>query len=82
MNRITEIKVVEDYQIFVGFQDGLKTVIDLQPFLGKGFTKELLLPSEFKKVTIDSGGGLVWPNGFDICPNFLRELSEQKEHVA
>ena len=52
MNRITEIKVVEDYQIFVGFQDGLKTVIDLQPFLGKGFTKELLLPSEFKKVTI------------------------------
>lgn len=82
MNRITEIKVLEDYQIAVRFQDGLRTVIDFQSFLGKGFTKELLVLSEFKKVIIDSGGGLVWPNGFDICPNFLRGLSEQKEHVA
>jgi hypothetical protein len=82
MNRITAIKILEGYQIAIRFHDGLETVIDLQPFLGKGFTKELLVLSEFQKVTIESGGGLVWPNGFDICPNYLRELAEQREHVA
>lgn len=82
MNRITEIKILEDYQIAVRFHNGLKTNIDLLPFIGKGFTKELLVLTEIKKVTKDSGGGLVWTNGFDICPNFLRELSEQKDKVA
>ena len=82
MNRINEFKILEGYQIAIRFHDGLETVIDLEPLLGKGFTKELLVMSEFKKMAIESGGGLAWPNGFDICPNYLRELAEQREHVA
>jgi len=27
----------------------------------------------FREVEIDSGGGIVWPNGYDFCPNFLYE---------
>ncbi len=82
MNRITEFKILEGYQIAIRFHDGLETVIDVQPLLGNGFTKELLVISEFEKVTIESAGGLTWPNGFDICPNYLRGLAEQREHVA
>jgi hypothetical protein len=24
-------------------------------------------------VTLEEGGGIAWPNGYDFCPNFLRE---------
>lgn len=28
----------------------------------------------FKKVSIEPGGGIAWYNGFDFCPNYLKEL--------
>jgi len=82
MNRINKLKVLPEYQIAARFQDGFETEIDLRPLLGKGFSKELLDIPEFKKVKIDSAGGLVWPNGFDICPNYLREFAGKSERVA
>jgi hypothetical protein len=41
--------------------------------IGRGFTKELVNYDKFKKVFIEPGGGIAWENGFDICPNFLKE---------
>ena len=29
----------------------------------------------FKRVKIDEFGGIVWENGFDFCPNYLREIA-------
>jgi len=56
-------------------------VVNLKPFIGKGFTKDLLMEENFKKVFIDAGGGIAWDNGFDFCPNFLRQLREER-HMA
>jgi hypothetical protein len=42
----------------------------------KGFTKEFLDKEKFDKVFIEHGGGIVWNNGFDFCPNFLQQLQE------
>ena len=28
----------------------------------------------FKTVKIDEAGGIVWDNGFDFCPVFLRQI--------
>jgi len=82
MNSVREYKVLNDYRIWVRFEDGFEGTVHLKPLLIKGITVELLEATTFSNVTIESGGGLAWENGFDICPNSLRELVEQKVHVA
>ncbi|MEI6816076.1 MAG: DUF2442 domain-containing protein [Bacteroidota bacterium] len=73
MNKILEIKVVSDYCIWIKFNDGSVKVVDFKDIIGQGLSKELLNKDYFMKVAIESGGGLEWPNGFDVCPNFLKD---------
>ena len=82
MNEIIEFEILSNYHIWLKFQDGFEKVVNIKPLIGKGFTKELLEDNNFSKVTIEPGGGLEWYNGYDICPNFLREMQEEKKHVA
>jgi len=81
MNEVIKIKPIENYQIWLRFADGEEKVVNLKPFLGKGFTKDLLDTANFNKAFIEPGGGIAWENGFDFCPNFLKELQE-KRHMA
>lgn len=82
MHSIKEYKLEGDFRIWLKFDDGFESVVDIKPLLGKGIASELLLQNSFTKVSIESGGGLEWENGFDICPNYLRELAEQKIEVS
>jgi hypothetical protein len=82
MNEIVEFEVLSNYHIWLKFQDGCEKVVNIKPLIGKGFTKELLEDNNLHKVTIESGGGLEWYNRYDICPNLLREMPEEKKHVA
>jgi hypothetical protein len=82
MNEIVEFEVLSNYHIWLKFYDGHEKVVNMKPLIGQGFTKELLEDNNFNKVKIESGGGLEWYNGYDICPNFLREMPEEKKHVA
>lgn len=77
MNEITELKVLSNYRIWLKFSDETKKVVKLRPYIGKGFTAELLDYKNFEQVYIESGGGIAWKNGYDFCPNFLKELSEE-----
>ena len=81
MNEIIKIKVLDNYRIWVKFKDGVTKTINIRPFIGKGFTSEILNPEYFKKVEIESGGGLTWPNGYDFCPNFIKNYVENEELV-
>lgn len=74
MNEVVSIKVLEDFQIWMLFNDGVEKTIDFRKFLGKGITRDLLEYDNFKKVTIEPGGGIAWYNGYDFCPNYLKEL--------
>ena len=42
MNAIVEIKVLDNFQIWIKFNDGVEKVVNIRQFLGKGITKELL----------------------------------------
>jgi len=81
MNKVLEVKTLDKYLVLLKFSDKYEKVFDLKPFIGKGFTKELLEPDNFNQVFIEPGGGLAWPNGFDVCPNFLRKLQDAR-HMA
>jgi len=74
MNEIVEIEVLGNFQIWIKFNDGLEKTVNFKKFFGKGITKELLEEENFKKVTIEPGGGIAWYNGFDFCPNYLKYL--------
>ncbi len=78
MNEVVELIVLENYRIQIKFNDGEIKVVNIKPFLGKGFTAELLDYDKFKNVYIEPGGGIAWLNGYDFCPNFLKELASEK----
>ncbi|NEN22012.1 DUF2442 domain-containing protein [Cryomorpha ignava] len=82
MNEVVEIKVLEDYQIWLKFQDDEEKVINIRPYIGKGIAEELLDPDKFKSVFIEPGGGIAWSNGYDFCPNFLKELTGVETQVS
>lgn len=71
MHRVIAIQVIGKHLVEILFSDGLIKVIDLEPFIGKGVSAQLLDEDYFRQVEIESGGGIAWPNGFDFCPNFL-----------
>lgn len=70
-----------DHHLKLTFADGYIGIVDVRPVIGKGFTKDLLDNELFKLVTTEPGGGIAWSNGFDLCPEFLRDLIQEKSAV-
>jgi hypothetical protein len=76
MNKIIEIKHIADYKLWIRFNDGESRIINFKNLIGEGISSKLLDTGYFQQVTIDNGGGIEWPNGFDFCPNYLKDYSE------
>jgi hypothetical protein len=73
MDRVISVKPLENYLLEIEFEDGLHKVIDIRPFIGKGISAALTDETYFRQVALEDGGGIAWPNGYDFCPNFLRD---------
>lgn len=73
METLIEIKTLDNYQIWLKFNDNFSGIIDIKPFITGGISTELNDIEYFKKAKIDDFGGIAWDNGFDFCPNYLRE---------
>ena len=82
MNKIISFKILENYHIWIKFQDDETKTINFKPLIGKGLSSLLLDKEYFGKATIDNGGGLEWPNGVDFCPNFLKDFTSKLEVVS
>ena len=82
MNKIIAIKNLGDYILWLQFHDGESKTINFQPLIGKWVSASLLDKDYFKQVTIDNGGGIEWPNGFDFCPNYLKEYNSKTEQLV
>lgn len=81
MIEVVDLQVLDNYYIWIKFNTGEEKTINFKPFVGKGFTADLLDPENFSRVTLEPGGGIAWYNGYDFCPNFLKELEENKIHA-
>jgi len=73
MDRVVSVKPLENNHLEIEFADGFRKVIDVRPFIRKGMSAALKDEAYFRHVRVEDGGGISWPNGYDFCPNFLRD---------
>lgn len=75
MNRINDVKPLEDYKILVTFDNGEKRIKDMKPYLEKGVFKKLKDEQIFKSVKI-MYGTISWGNDIDLCADSIYESSD------
>lgn len=69
---ITEAKHIDDYKLWLKFNDGTEGQIDLPSELYGEIFEPLKDISYFKQFRIQSNT-IAWENGADFAPEFLRE---------
>jgi len=68
---VKSFKLVGNYTIELVFVDGKHQIINFEPVIGKGWMENLKDVTYFKKVKLNEGGNLEWPDGQDFNPEAL-----------
>jgi hypothetical protein len=73
---VTSAEYDGDYRIRVAFSDGVIGCVDLRLLVAgdrRAIVRELADPERFRdfRVAMDT---VVWGNGFDLAPEYLRDL--------
>jgi hypothetical protein len=76
MEKIVQVRPLNDFRVWVKFADGFSADVDIKPFIRGGISDSLKDEKYFRDVKVDEFNGITWKNGFDFCPNFLREYIE------
>jgi len=81
--KITEVKPLEHYRLFLRFDDGVSGVVDLSDLAGRGVLEAWNRNGIFKEVRITQLGALEWPAEIDLCPDalYLRLTGKRLEEV-
>lgn len=69
-----KVAATNDYMLDIEFDNGEKKVFDVKPYIKGKWYGKLQDISYFKAVMTD-GFTVVWPDGQDICPDELYEMS-------
>ncbi len=80
---ITAVRHLDEFRLWLRFSDGVEGAVDLKDELGEGIFAPLLDPAEFRKAALNTEvHTVVWPNGADFSPEFLREKLLVKGRLA
>ncbi|MDX2055997.1 MAG: hypothetical protein SFV15_26580 [Polyangiaceae bacterium] len=75
----------EQFRIRLQYTDGFQGEVDLSFLFGapksKPLVLEILRGDLFGRCFIESGA-LAWPNGYELCPDAVRQWIEQGKHRA
>lgn len=81
MLHIKSAKHISDFIIWVAFDDGTSGNVDLKDILKGPVFLPLQDINVFSKVSVDPElETVVWPNGADLAPEFLKELQTQQNN--
>jgi hypothetical protein len=76
--RVIAVELVGPHSLALRFNDGALRRVDLLPELEGPVFEPLRDPAYFSRVVLDPvAGTVVWPNGADLAPEFLREFPEE-----
>jgi hypothetical protein len=71
--RIIDAHYVSGFRVWLRFSDGVEGEVDLSGELNGPMFEPLRDPTEFRRVVLHPElRTLVWPNGADLAPEFLR----------
>ncbi len=71
MYKITDVKVLSNYNIWIRYDDGTEGIVNLSHLVGKGVFLLWNNYDEFKKASIGPSGELLWGTEVDLCPDAL-----------
>ena len=73
---VLTVRVAGDHELELEFSDGVTKVVDLEHLLTGQMFEPMRDPKYFARVSIDPvSGTVVWPNGADLAPEALYDLS-------
>jgi Protein of unknown function (DUF2442) len=73
---VTKVEYIKDFELYLEFNDSTKGTVNLENKLKGPIFEELSDINYFKKFNLDSWT-ISWPNGADLAPEFLYELTLQ-----
>lgn len=72
---VTDVQYLKNYQLKLTFNDGVAGIVDLSNELWGEMFEPLKDPVLFSEVRLDKElDTIVWTNGADLAPEFLRNL--------
>jgi hypothetical protein len=75
MLHIKKVKYISNFKLWLSFDDGSSGEVDLKNSLNGPVFEPLKDLTIFSKVVVDPElETIVWPNGADLAPEFLKEL--------
>ncbi len=75
--KLISANYINDYKIEVTFNDGLKSIVDLENELWGEIFEPLKDRNKFKKFSLNPFT-IEWENGADFSPEFLYELASRE----
>ena len=79
LTKVTRLERICGFWLRVRFNDGSEGVHDFTPLVSKSTSGPMRKPlcdeAYFARVFIELGAP-TWPNGFDICPDYLHQQME------
>ena len=82
MQRVKEVRPLDNYQLDVAFEDGTHGVIALADRLFGPMFEPLRDANFFKQAFVDEFGAVCWPNGADLAPDALYDRLRGVEAAA
>ena len=79
MLHIKSAKHISCYKLWIAFDDGSSGEVDLEGVLNGPVFLPLKNIDVFSKVSVDPElETVIWPNGADLAPEFLKDLQEKQ----
>ena len=77
MDSVKSVRVCDDYQLEIEFDNNEIRMFDARPYLEKGVFRPLKDPARFKQayVAFDT---VCWPGNLDIAPETLYDRSQPR----
>jgi len=81
--QLVELKALENFRMWLRYDDGTEGEVDLSDIAGRGVFKAWDDPAFFNAVRLGSHGALEWGTDIDICPDamYLRLTGKSPEEV-
>lgn len=83
MLKIVEAKSIEDYQLWLKYNDGQEGIVDLSDLAGKGVFALWDDIETFTKFQVESGREVIWSDQVALCADslYLKLTGEKPEDI-